>query len=64
MTGAPAIFLALLWPALAHARARVVAVLAGALALALIGVVPAGVPVIAAAGVAILAGARAPEESR
>ena len=51
-----AAFLALLWPRLADARNRVVAVLAAGLALALVGVVPAGVPVLAAGGVALVAG--------
>jgi len=54
---APAIFLALLWPALSSARARAVAAAAAAVALALVELVPAGVPVIAAAAVAIAAGA-------
>jgi 4-azaleucine resistance transporter AzlC len=53
---APAIFLALLWPQLSRARAPAVAIAAGVVALALVPVVPAGVPVIAAAGVAIAAG--------
>jgi 4-azaleucine resistance transporter AzlC len=53
---APAIFLALLWPALARARARAVALGAAAVALALLPFVPAGVPVIAAAGVAVACG--------
>jgi 4-azaleucine resistance transporter AzlC len=53
---APAIFLALLWPQLGRARARPVAIAAAALALALVPMVPAGVPVIAAAGVAVVAG--------
>ena len=55
---APAIFLALLWPQLSGPRARVVALAAAALALALVPLVPAGVPVIAAAGVAVAAGRR------
>lgn len=53
---APAIFLALMWPALAAPRARPVALAAAGLAVALVSVVPAGVPVLAAAGVAIAAG--------
>lgn len=52
----PAAFLALLWPGLRNARARVIAVLGAAVALALLPVVPKGVPVIAAAAVAIVAG--------
>ncbi len=55
---APAIFLALLWPQMSRARAPVVAVGAALVALALVRVTPAGVPIIAAAGVAVLAGAR------
>ena len=53
---APAIFLALLWPQLRRGRARPVALLGGLVALALIPLTPAGVPVIAAAAVAIAAG--------
>src|SRR5581483_11664813 len=44
---APAIFLALLWPRLTDRRARGTAVAAGAVALALVPLVPAGVPIIA-----------------
>ena len=51
-----AAFLALLWPRLADTGHRVVAALASVLALALVGLVPAGVPVLAAGGVALLAG--------
>lgn len=51
-----AAFLALLWPRLTDRRNRVVAVLAAGLALAIAGVVPAGVPVLAAGGVALIAG--------
>lgn len=57
---APAAFLALLWPALTTARARVVAALSAFVALALIPVVPAGVPVLVTAVVAIAAGLTAP----
>jgi 4-azaleucine resistance transporter AzlC len=53
---APAIFLALLWPQLSHDRARTVALGAVVVALGLGPVAPAGVPIIAAAGVAIAAG--------
>lgn len=53
---APAAFLALLWPTLTTWRARLVAVLAGALAFLLIPVAPAGVPVIATAVVAVVGG--------
>lgn len=53
---APAIFLALLWPQLARGPAPAVAIGAVVVALALVTVTPAGVPIIAAAGVAIAAG--------
>jgi predicted branched-subunit amino acid permease len=49
-------FLALLWPRLNSRLNRVVGLLAIALALGLVPVTPAGVPVLAAAAVAILAG--------
>lgn len=51
-----AAFLALLWPRLAGRRNRLVAAAAAAVALATVPVVPAGVPVLAAAAVALLAG--------
>lgn len=54
----PAAFLALLWPRLAQRAARLVAVGAAAVALALTPVAPVGVPVMAAAAVAVLAGVR------
>jgi 4-azaleucine resistance transporter AzlC len=53
---APAIFLALLWPQLSRERGPAVAVGAVVVALALVTITPAGVPIIAAAGVAIAAG--------
>lgn len=53
---APAVFLALLWPALRGRRARVVALGAAALALVLIPLTAPGVPVLAAALVAVVAG--------
>jgi 4-azaleucine resistance transporter AzlC len=53
---APAIFLALLWPQLSRAQGRSVALGAAVVAVALIAVTPAGVPVIAAAGIAVAAG--------
>ncbi|WP_152363580.1 AzlC family ABC transporter permease [Microlunatus speluncae] len=53
---APAVFLALLWPSLKRSRARWVAFGGAALALLLIPVAPPGVPVIAAAAIAIIAG--------
>ncbi|MCW2798152.1 AzlC family ABC transporter permease [Nocardioides sp.] len=49
-------FLALLWPRLHDVRARIVAVSAAALALGLVPLSPAGVPVLAAGGIALLAG--------
>jgi predicted branched-subunit amino acid permease len=51
-----AAFLALLWPRLTSRRHRVVAVAGAAVALGIVPVAPAGVPVLAAAGVALLAG--------
>lgn len=51
-------FLALLWPRLREHRNKLCAVLGSALALGLVPVVPAGVPVLAAAGVALLMGLR------
>jgi 4-azaleucine resistance transporter AzlC len=54
----PAVFLALLWPALARREARWVAAAGAAVALALVPVAPQGVPVLASAGVAVLAGLR------
>ena len=53
---APAIFLALLWPQLSRDRGHAVAVGAVIVSLALVTFTPAGVPIIAAAGVAIAAG--------
>lgn len=50
-----AAFLALLWPRLADGSAVAVALAAGALALALVPFTPAGVPVLAAASVAVVA---------
>jgi branched chain amino acid efflux pump len=49
-------FLALLWPRLSEPRNRVVALLAVAVALGVVPVGPAGVPVLAAGGVALLLG--------
>lgn len=54
----PAAFLALLWPRLSDRSARWVALAGAGVALALTPVAPAGVPVMAAAGVAVLAGLR------
>jgi 4-azaleucine resistance transporter AzlC len=53
---APAIFLALLWPQLSGGHRPIVALGAVIVTLSLITVVPAGIPIIAAAAVAILAG--------
>ena len=53
---AAAAFLALVWPRLAHRRAQAVAAASSVLALALTPVAPAGVPVLAAAVVAVAAG--------
>lgn len=55
---APAVYLALLWPALQRAEARWVGLGGAVVAVALIPVAPAGVPVVAAAGVALIAGLR------
>jgi len=49
-------FLALLWPRLHNRKHQVTAVLAAAVALSLTSATPAGVPVLAAAGVAVLVG--------
>ena len=51
-----AAFLALLWPRLGSRRNQLVAVAAAAVALGDVPIVPAGVPVLAAAAVALLAG--------
>ncbi|WP_372594561.1 AzlC family ABC transporter permease [Actinotalea sp.] len=60
---AAAAFLGLLWPRLASRRAQGVALLAALVALTLTPVVPAGLPVLAAAVVAVLAGWRAPDSA-
>jgi predicted branched-subunit amino acid permease len=52
-----AAFMALLWPRLRDRRNQLVAVAAAAVALGIVPIAPAGVPVLAAAGVALLAGA-------
>jgi predicted branched-subunit amino acid permease len=51
-----AAFLALLWPRLHRRRNQLVAVAAAAVALGIVPMAPAGVPVLAAAGVALVAG--------
>jgi 4-azaleucine resistance transporter AzlC len=55
---APAVFLALLWPSLRRPEARWVALGGAAVALALVPLTPPGIPVIAAASVALVAGLR------
>jgi 4-azaleucine resistance transporter AzlC len=60
---APTAFLALLWPALKTAEARLVALGGAVLALVLVPIAPAGVPVIASAVVAIVAGLRPRRDS-
>lgn len=57
---AAAAFLALLWPRLAPRRARVVAASSALLALALTPLLPAGLPILLAASVAVAAGWRTP----
>lgn len=52
----PAAFLALLWPRLTDVTARAVAVSGAAVATVLIPLAPAGVPVLAAAPIALVAG--------
>src|SRR5699024_10999153 len=53
---APAAFIALLWPSLTTRVARIVALTSAAVAFLLIPVVPAGVPVLLTALVALVAG--------
>jgi predicted branched-subunit amino acid permease len=53
---APAIFLALLWPQLSRRRGRTVALAAVVVTLSLVTITPAGLPIIAAAGTAVVAG--------
>ncbi|KQT93567.1 branched-chain amino acid ABC transporter permease [Marmoricola sp. Leaf446] len=57
---APAVFLALLWPQLRERTAPVTALLGAAVALALVPVAPPGVPVLAAAAVALVLGLARP----
>jgi predicted branched-subunit amino acid permease len=59
-----AAFLALLWPRLHRRSNQLVAVAAAAVALGVVPIVPAGVPVLCAAGVALLAGVLTKEPSR
>ena len=58
----PAVYLALMWPALRRPTAPLVALAGAGVALALIPVAPPGVPVVAAAGVALVAGLVPPRE--
>jgi 4-azaleucine resistance transporter AzlC len=63
---APAVFLALLWPMLRPPQARWVALGGALVALALVSIAPPGIPVLASAIVALVAGlmpARQPMES-
>ncbi|HSU36249.1 MAG TPA: AzlC family ABC transporter permease, partial [Propionibacteriaceae bacterium] len=55
---APAVYLALLWPNLNRTETRAVAVGGAALAVALIPIAPPGLPVVASAAVALIAGLR------
>ena len=57
----PAAFLALLWPRLTTLRARATSLVAGTLALTLVPVTRPGLPIIAAAGIALLAALRGDE---
>lgn len=59
---APAIFLALLYPQLKRPGAAKIAILGALVALVLVPIAPAGVPVIAAGAVAILSGLRRPDD--
>ncbi len=59
---APAVFLALLWPSLRRREARWVALGGAAVALVLVPLTAPGIPVIAAAGVALVAGLRPSRE--
>ncbi|GGO69989.1 AzlC family ABC transporter permease [Nocardioides deserti] len=59
-----AAFLALLWPRLDTTRNRVVAVAAAAVAIGAVPLTAAGVPVLVAAGVALLAGVLRPRVQR
>jgi 4-azaleucine resistance transporter AzlC len=60
---APAVFLALLWPGLRRRTARWVALGGAAMALALVPIAPPGIPVVAAAAVALVAGLLPERES-
>ena len=58
----PAAFLALLWPRLTTMRTRLTALAAAALALTLVPFTRPGIPIIAAAGIAVLAALTSPDE--
>jgi 4-azaleucine resistance transporter AzlC len=58
----PAAFLALLWPRLTTMRTRLTALAAAALALTLVPFTRPGIPIIAAAGIAVLATLSSPDE--
>jgi predicted branched-subunit amino acid permease len=60
----PAAFLALLWPRLKDQTSRLVAIGGAVVAVALVPVVPAGIPVLAAAPVAVIAGLLAHSDRR
>lgn len=60
----PAAFLALLWPRLTTLWARVTSLVAAALALTLVPLTRPGLPIIAAAGIAVLAALRDDEPAR
>ena len=53
---APAVFLALLWPSLRRREARWVALGGAVIALALVPIGPPGIPVVSAAGAALVGG--------
>ncbi len=55
----PAAFLGLLWPRLTDNKTRILAISAALLALLLVPIVPAGVPIIATALLAVIFGSRA-----
>ncbi|WP_236683348.1 AzlC family ABC transporter permease [Demequina sediminicola] len=61
---AAAAFLGLLWPRLASRPAQAVAAASALLALALTPVLPSGLPILAAALVAVIAGWRAPSSAK
>ncbi|MGH8823927.1 MAG: AzlC family ABC transporter permease [Jiangellaceae bacterium] len=56
----PAAFLALMWPRLDDTTSRVVAIAGAAVATALVPLLPAGIPILAAAPVALVAGLLGP----